>query len=118
MSLGKRSTARAPPDRGDGRALMLTAVGRWWSGAQYSISQKGREFHPGEFQHQRANPSRSSTTTPDLYAPRLCGFREIHLRFRATRSPAAVTPITFPVAGDFVRIVRHPSEDAARVHVQ
>lgn len=111
---------RAPHLRAIGIAVAAllgfgTLVGA--STPQYSISQKGREFHPGEVSIKRGETIRIVNDDADLLHHAYVNSPKFSFD-SGDQKPGSVTPITFPVAGDFdVLCAIHPKMLLA-VHVQ
>jgi plastocyanin len=98
--------------------LMLAAVGTLVSAApQYSISQKGREFHPGDVTIKRGESIEIVNDDADLLHHAYIDSEKFSFD-SGDQKPGSVTPITFPVAGDFdVLCAIHPKMRLV-VHVQ
>ena len=99
-------------------ALMLTAVGTLVGAApQYSISQKGREFHPGDVTIKRGESIQIVNDDADLLHHAYVDSEKFTFD-SGDQKPGSVTPVTFPVAGDFdVLCAIHPKMRLV-VHVQ
>src|SRR3984893_4537897 len=100
---GRRSIAVAVA------ALMLTAIGTLVGAApQYSISQKGREFHPGDVTIKRGESIQILHANADLLHHAYVDSDKFSFD-SGDQKPGSITPITFPVAGDFdVLCAIHP----------
>jgi plastocyanin len=91
--------------------LMASAVG------QYSISQKGREFHPGEVTIKRGEIIQIVNDDADLLHHAYVDAKDFSFD-SGDQKPGSITPITFPVAGNFdVLCAIHPKMKLV-VHVQ
>ena len=85
--------------------------------ADYSISQKGREFHPGEISIKRGETIQVVNDDADLLHHAYIDSPKFSFD-SGDQKPGSVTPITFPVAGDFdVLCAIHPKMRLV-VHVQ
>jgi len=84
---------------------------------QYSISQKGREFHPGEIAIKRGEAIQIVNDDADLLHHAYVD--SDNFKFDSgDQAPGSVTAITFPVSGDFdVLCAIHPKMKLT-VHVQ
>ena len=98
--------------------LMLAAVGSLVRAApQYSISQKGREFHPGDVTIKRGESIEIVNDDADLLHHAYVDSEKFSFD-SGDQKPGSVTPIMFPVAGDFdVLCAIHPKMRLV-VHVQ
>jgi plastocyanin len=84
---------------------------------QYSISQKGREFHPGEISIKRGETIQIVNDDADLLHHAYVDSPSFTFD-SGDQKPGSVTPVTFPIAGDFdVLCAIHPKMRLA-VHVQ
>jgi plastocyanin len=84
---------------------------------QYSISQKGREFHPGEITIKRGETIQIVNDDADLLHHAYVDSPNFSFD-SGDQKPGSVTPVTFPVAGDFdVLCAIHPKMRLT-VHVQ
>jgi plastocyanin len=100
-------------------ATLLVALGTMVGSAvpQYSISQKGREFHPGEISIKRGESIQIVNDDADLLHHAYIESSKFSFD-SGDQKPGSVTPITFPVTGDFdVLCAIHPKMRLA-VHVQ
>jgi plastocyanin len=100
-------------------ALTLTAFGTMVGSAlpQYTISQKGREFHPGDVTIKRGETIQIVNDDADLLHHAYVDSDKFSFD-SGDQKPGSVTPITFPVAGDFdVLCAIHPKMRLV-VHVQ
>jgi plastocyanin len=100
-------------------AGVLTALGGFVVAAepQSTISQKGREFHPGEVTIKRGETIRIVNDDGDLLHHAYVDSAKFSFD-SGDQKPGSVTPITFPVAGDFdVLCAIHPKM-LLTVHVQ
>jgi plastocyanin len=76
--------------------------------ADYSISQKGREFHPGEIAIKRGETIQIVNDDGDLLHHAYIDSPKFSFD-SGDQKPGSVTPITFTVAGDFdVLCAIHP----------
>ena len=76
--------------------------------ADYSISQKGREFHPGEMTIKRGETILIVNDDADLLHHAYSDSPKLSFD-SGDQEPGSVTPITFAVAGDFdVLCANHP----------
>jgi plastocyanin len=76
--------------------------------ADYSISQKGREFHPGEIAIKRGEAIQIVNDDGDLLHHAYIDSPKFSFD-SGDQKPGSVTPITFAVAGDFdVLCAIHP----------
>ena len=88
----------------------LTAFGTLMVSAlpQYTISQKGREFHPGEITIKRGDTIQIVNDDADLLHHAYIDSPKFSFD-SGDQKPGSVTPITFTVAGDFnVLCAIHP----------
>lgn len=84
---------------------------------QYSISQKGREFHPGEIGIKRGETIQIVNDDGDLLHHAYIDSEKFSFD-SGDQEPGSKTDITFPVAGDFnVLCAIHPKMRLV-VHVQ
>jgi plastocyanin len=84
---------------------------------QYSISQKGREFHPGAIAIKRGETIQIVNDDGDLLHHAYVDSPKFSFD-SGDQKPGSKTDITFPVAGDFdVLCAIHPKMRLA-VHVQ
>jgi plastocyanin len=84
---------------------------------QYSISQKGREFHPGEIAIKRGETIQVVNDDGDLLHHAYVDSPKFSFD-SGDQEPGSKTDITFPVAGDFdVLCAIHPKMRLA-VHVK
>ena len=99
-------------------ALLLATAGTLVGAApQYSISQKGREFHPGDVSIKRGESIQIVNDDADLLHHAYVDSEKFTFD-SGDQKPGSVTPITFPVAGDFdVLCAIHPKMRLV-VHVQ
>jgi plastocyanin len=100
-------------------ALALIVLGTLVGKAlpQYSISQKGREFHPGELSIKRGETVEIVNDDGDLLHHAYVDSEKFSFD-SGDQKPGAKTDITFPVAGDFnVLCAIHPKMRLV-VHVQ
>jgi plastocyanin len=99
-------------------AVTLAALGTMVGAApQYSISQKGREFHPGEITIKRGDAIQIVNDDADLLHHAYVDSDKFNFD-SGDQKPGTVTPITFTVAGDFdVLCAIHPKMRLV-VHVQ
>jgi plastocyanin len=99
-------------------ALLLTTVGTLVGASpQYSISQKGREFHPGDVTIKRGESIQIVNDDADLLHHAYVDSDKFTFD-SGDQKPGSVTPIAFPVAGDFdVLCAIHPKMRLV-VHVQ
>ena len=118
MSLGNALRHARRPIAVTVAALLLTAVGTLVGAApQYSISQKGREFHPGDVSIKRGESIQIVNDDADLLHHAYVDSDKFSFD-SGDQKPGSVTPITFPVAGDFdVLCAIHPKMRLV-VHVQ
>lgn len=85
--------------------------------ADYSISQKGREFHPGEISVKRGETVRIVNDDADLLHHAYIDSPKFSFD-SGDQKPGSVTPITFSVAGNFeVLCAIHPKMKLT-VHVK
>lgn len=88
----------------------LTALGSWMATAlpQKTVSQKGREFHPGEVTIARGETIRIVNDDGDLLHHAYVDSAKFSFD-SGDQQPGSVTPVTFPVSGDFnVLCAIHP----------
>jgi plastocyanin len=88
----------------------VTAIGAQAGSAfaDYSISQKGREFHPGEITIKRGEAIQIVNDDGDLLHHAYIDSPKFSFD-SGDQKPGSVTPITFAVAGDFdVLCAIHP----------
>lgn len=84
---------------------------------QYSISQKGREFHPGEIAIKRGETIQIVNDDADLIHHAYIDSRKFSFD-SGDQEPGSKTDISFPVTGDFnVLCAIHPKMRLV-VHVQ
>jgi plastocyanin len=84
---------------------------------QYSISQKGREFHPGEISIKRGETIQIVNDDADLIHHAYIDSSKFSFD-SGDQEPGSKTDVTFPVAGDFdVLCAIHPKMKLT-VHVQ
>jgi plastocyanin len=84
---------------------------------QYAISQKGREFHPGQIAIKRGETIQVVNDDGDLLHHAYVDSPKFSFD-SGDQEPGSKTDITFPVAGDFdVLCAIHPKMRLA-VHVQ
>jgi plastocyanin len=84
---------------------------------QYSISQKGREFHPGEISIKRGDTVQIVNDDADLLHHAYIDSPKFSFD-SGDQEPGSKTNITFPAAGDFdVLCAIHPKMRLV-VHVQ
>ena len=84
---------------------------------QYSVSQKGREFHPGEMTIKRGETVQIVNDDGDLLHHAYIDAKEFSFD-SGDQQPGSRTDITFPVAGRFdVLCAIHPKMKL-EVHVQ
>jgi plastocyanin len=85
--------------------------------ADYSISQKGREFHPGEITIKRGETIKIVNDDADLLHHAYIDSPKFSFD-SGDQEPGSITPITFAVAGDFdVLCAIHPKMKLT-VHVK
>ena len=85
--------------------------------ADYSISQKGREFHPGEISIKRGETIQIVNDDADLLHHAYIDSPKFSFD-SGDQKPGSVTPVTFNVVGDFdVLCAIHPKMRLV-VHVQ
>jgi plastocyanin len=85
--------------------------------ADYSISQKGREFHPGEIAVKRGETIQIVNDDGDLLHHAYIDSPKFSFD-SGDQKPGSVTPVTFAVAGDFdVLCAIHPKMKLT-VHVK
>jgi plastocyanin len=97
----------------------LTALGTVIGSAlpQYSISQKGREFHPGEVTVKRGETIQIVNDDADLLHHAYIDAKDFSFD-SGDQKPGSITPVTFAVAGNFdVLCAIHPKMKLV-VHVQ
>jgi plastocyanin len=118
MSLGNALRRARRPAALAAAALMLTVLGTMVGAApQYSISQKGREFHPGDITIKRGDMIQIVNDDADLLHHAYVDSDKFSFD-SGDQKPGSVTPITFTVAGDFdVLCAIHPKMRLV-VHVQ
>jgi plastocyanin len=100
-------------------ALILITIGTLTGSAvpQYSISQKGREFHPNEISIKRGETIQIVNDDADLLHHAYVDAPNFSFD-SGDQKPGSVTPVTFPVLGDFdVLCAIHPKMRLV-VHVQ
>jgi plastocyanin len=99
-------------------AVSLTALGTLVGAApQYSISQKGREFHPGEVTIKRGDTIQIVNDDADLLHHAYVDSDKFTFD-SGDQKPGTITPVTFTVPGDFdVLCAIHPKMRLV-VHVQ
>ena len=99
-------------------AVTLAALGTLVGAApQYSISQKGREFHPGEVTIRRGEAIQIVNDDADLLHHAYIDSDKFSFD-SGDQKPGSITTITFPAAGDFdVLCAIHPKMRLV-VHVQ
>jgi plastocyanin len=100
-------------------ATILVGLGTLVGSAvpQYSISQKGREFHPGEISIKRGETIQIVNDDADLLHHAYVDSPTFSFD-SGDQKPGSVTPVTFPAAGDFdVLCAIHPKMRLV-VHVQ
>lgn len=88
----------------------LTALGSWivLAAPPTSVSQKGREFHPGEISISRGDTIRIVNDDGDLLHHAYVDSAAFSFD-SGDQKPGSVTPVTFPVTGDFkVLCAIHP----------
>src|ERR1700685_1001044 len=83
-------------------ALILITIGTLTGSAvpQYSISQKGREFHPNEISIKRGETIQIVNDDADLLHHAYVDAPNFSFD-SGDQKPGSVTPVTFPVLGDF-----------------
>ena len=119
MSIGNALRRARRPIAVTVAALALTATGTLVGSAlpQYSISQKGREFHPGDVAIKRGEAIQIVNDDADLLHHAYVDSDKFSFD-SGDQKPGSITPITFPVAGDFdVLCAIHPKMRLV-VHVQ
>jgi plastocyanin len=85
--------------------------------ADYSISQQGREFHPGEISIKRGETIQIVNDDGDLLHHAYIDSPKFSFD-SGDQKPGSVTPVTFAVAGDFdVLCAIHPKMKLT-VHVK
>ena len=100
-------------------ATLLVVLGTLAGSAvpQYSISQKGREFHPVEISIKRGETIQIVNDDADLLHHAYIDSPSFSFD-SGDQKPGSITPITFPVTGDFdVLCAIHPKMRLV-VHVQ
>ena len=100
-------------------AAVLIALGTMVGSAvpQYAISQKGRQFHPGEITIKRGDTIQIVNDDADLLHHAYIDSDKFSFD-SGDQKPGSVTPVTFPVSGDFdVLCAIHPKMKLV-VHVQ
>jgi len=88
----------------------LTALGTFMVSAlpQYTISQKGRQFHPGEITINRGDTIKIVNDDADLLHHAYIDSPKFSFD-SGDQKPGSITPIDFTVAGDFnVLCAIHP----------
>jgi plastocyanin len=88
----------------------LTALGSWMvlADPQSTVSQKGREFHPGEISINRGETVRIVNDDGDLLHHAYVDSPSFSFD-SGDQKPGSITPVTFPVTGDFkVLCAIHP----------
>ena len=97
------------------RAAFIVGSGRWSDLAlpQYSISQKGREFHPGEISDQARRDDQIVNDDGDLLHHAYIDSPKFSFD-SGDQKPGSKTDDHLPGGRRLRRAVRHPSEDAAR----
>lgn len=88
----------------------LTSLGSWMVLAlpQNTVSQKGREFHPTEISINRGDTIRIVNDDGDLLHHAYVDSAAFSFD-SGDQKPGSVTPVTFPVTGDFnVLCAIHP----------
>lgn len=118
MSIGNALRHARRPIAVTVAALLLTAVGTLVGAApQYSISQKGREFHPGDVSIKRGESIQIVNDDADLLHHAYVDSEKFSFD-SGDQKPGSVTPVTFNVAGDFdVLCAIHPKMKLT-VHVK
>jgi len=119
MSLGTAFLRARRPIAIAAVAGALTALGTFVGLAlpQYSISQKGREFHPGEVTVKRGETIQIVNDDADLLHHAYIDSDKFSFD-SGDQKPGSKTDITFPAAGDFdVLCAIHPKMRLV-VHVQ
>jgi plastocyanin len=95
-------------------AVFGTLVG---AAPQYSISQKGREFHPGEIAIKRGDTIQIVNDDADLLHHAYVDSDKFSFD-SGDQKPGSITPVTFTMVGDFdVLCAIHPKMRLV-VHVQ
>ena len=95
-------------------ALLLTAIGTLVGAApQYSISQKGREFHPGDVTIKRGESIQIVNDDADLLHHAYVDSDKFSFDFGRPEARQHHAD-HLPGGRRFRRAMRHPSEDAAR----
>src|SRR5271154_2234333 len=84
---------------------------------QYSISQKGREFHPGEISIKRGETIQIVNDDADLLHHAYIDSPKFSFD-SGDQQPGSKTDVTFPVAGDFNVLCAIPPKMLLVVHVQ
>ena len=99
-------------------AVTLATLGTLVGAApQYSISQKGREFHPGEVTIKHGEAIQIVNDDADLLHHAYVDSDKFSFD-SGDQKPGTITPITFPAAGEFdVLCAIHPKMRLV-VHVQ
>ena len=99
-------------------AVTLTAFGTLVGAApQNTISQKGREFHPGEINIKRGDTIQIVNDDADLLHHAYVDSDKFTFD-SGDEKPGSITPVTFTVAGDFdVLCAIHPKMKLV-VHVR
>jgi plastocyanin len=93
-----------------GAAAAIVALGTLVGLAlpQYTISQKGREFHPGQIAIKRGETIQIVNDDGDLLHHAYVDSAAFSFD-SGDQKPGSVTPVTFPVTGDFkVLCAIHP----------
>ena len=88
----------------------LTSLGSWMVLAlpQNTVSQKGREFHPTEISISRGDTIRIVNDDGDLLHHAYVDSAAFSFD-SGDQKPGSITPVTFPVTGDFnVLCAIHP----------
>src|ERR1700744_5300008 len=99
-------------------AVTLTVFGTLVGAApQYSISQKGREFHPGEISIKRGDTIQIVNDDADLLHHAYIDSPKFSFD-SGDQKPGSITPVTFSVAGDFDVLCTIHSKMKLTVHVK
>ena len=88
----------------------LTALGSWMvlAAPENTVSQKGREFHPAEIAIKRGDTIRIVNDDGDLLHHAYIDSAAFSFD-SGDQKPGSITPVTFPVTGDFnVLCAIHP----------
>jgi plastocyanin len=88
----------------------LVSLGSWmvWALPQNSVSQKGQEFHPGAITINRGDTIRIVNDDGDLLHHAYVDSPRFSFD-SGDQQPGSITPVTFPVSGDFnVLCAIHP----------